>query len=243
MWIQSKISYEQLVDGEPKQVTESYLHDAVSFADAEVQCFEHLKARINELDVTALSRVKIGRTDVLFFAFQEGDSFWKVKTKYQTETFTGKAKTVYQSFILPAIDDREASERVRAEVASSLVAYEIINVDVTPIRAVYMPHNEIWEGDWKNRMDDLDAQGKRSSHHNQLDLFDGNNEDGDMGGPVSESSGQDLRDKFNQAGLAVDVKDREGNWKPLSTGNSDQKYPAKATKKARDITWQKGEPA
>lgn len=172
MWIQSKVGYEMLVDGEPKQVTESYLHHAVSFADAENQCFEHLKSRITEMDVKALNALKIGTSDVLFHAFQEGDSFWKVKTKYQTETLTGKAKTVYVSFIVPALDDREASERVRDNVSRSLMTYEIINVDVTTILAVYMPHNDIWEGDWANRMDDLEAQGKKSSTSNQTSLFE-----------------------------------------------------------------------
>lgn len=172
MWIQSKISYEMLVDGEPKQVTESYLHHSVSFADAEQQCYEHLKSRITEMEVKALSALKIGTSDVLFHAHQEGDSFWKVKTKYQTETLTGKAKTVYETFIVPALDDREASERVRDSFRSSLMTREIINVDVTTILAVYMPHNQIWEGDWANRMDDLLAQGKKSSTSNQTSLFE-----------------------------------------------------------------------
>ncbi|ARK13074.1 DUF4494 domain-containing protein [Fibrella sp. ES10-3-2-2] len=170
MWIESKIAYTMLVENEPKPITESYLHQAISFADAEGQLYEHLKKRITELEVKALKRVPIGQTDVLFFAFQEGDSFWKVKTKYQTETFTGKAKTEYETFIVPALNDREASDRVKGHLKGSLVEREIVNIDVTTILAVYMPNNQIWEGDWLNRMDDLEAQGKKSATSNQTSI-------------------------------------------------------------------------
>lgn len=163
MWRKSKVKYDALVNGEAKTQSEFYLHDAVSFGEVEAHCAEHLRSRIKNPDVDAVSKVRFA--DVLFFTMQEEDAFYEIKT---VEFSDGKKYTY--NYLLAALDTIEAEARLKERFKHTIIPWEVVAVKKPDIMAVWHPIINIWQGDWYNRMDRYYDEGKYEVGHNQMDL-------------------------------------------------------------------------
>ncbi len=183
MWRKSKIKYDALVNGEPKTQTECYLHDSVSLGEVEQQCAEHLRVRIKNPDVDAAAKVKYAQ--VIFFPMQDEDAFYEVKT---LEYIEGKKYT--STYLLPALTTIEAEQRLKDHYKNMVIPWEIVAVKKSDIMAVWHPHNEIWKGDWHNRMERYADEGKQEAGYNQMDMFnsDGTAAQSDDEQPKSENT-------------------------------------------------------
>ncbi len=176
-WYQSKVKYGQMVDGKVKVVTEAYLHDAVNFGEVETQCYEQLRTRIKDMNVDAIAKSTLG--EVVFYAGTSPES-WTADPFYKVGIDTGEK----YSYLVPAKDAEEA-------IARAIKAHgygekkQITEVKRTEILAIWHPHNELWQGDWWNRMELLLDAKKCSWDLNQTEAF---NADGSAKG--SEASAQ-----------------------------------------------------
>lgn len=132
----TKVKYtKQLENGTLKRVTEPYLVAAHSFTDAEARIYEELGDTIKgEFHITAISKTDVH--DIFFF--DDSDTFYKVKAKYQNEDIdTGKSKTTSQTFLVTADSVEQAAERIKESLSGWMVDFEIVSVVVSPIVDVF----------------------------------------------------------------------------------------------------------
>jgi hypothetical protein len=184
-WYQSKVKYDQLNGDKNKTVSEPYLHEAVNFGEVEKQCYEHLKKRIKDPNVDAIAKASFD--EVIFYAGTTPDSF-TADPFYRIVIESGDKRT----YLIPAKDAEQAIERaLKAHGYGD--AHNVFEVKRTEILAVWHPKNELWMGDWHNRMDLLLEQKKHSWDINQSSLFD---EAGNAKADPALNM-QDLADKLN----------------------------------------------
>lgn len=165
IWYLSRAKYGALVDGKDKLVTEQYLHRGVIYGDAETQCFETLRTRLKTMDVDNMN--KPGYDEVVFYSGTAdenallGDPFFQVNIKAGGEK---------RNYLIPARDANQAITR-------GLKAYgwgeakNVVSVKQTDILGVWDPHNELWQGDWWNRMERLAECRRVSRDLNQTEAF------------------------------------------------------------------------
>ncbi|QHV96323.1 DUF4494 family protein [Spirosoma endbachense] len=174
IWYKSKIKYSALVDGEAKPQNETYLHEAINYGEVETQCPDILKTRIKTFDEDTVDTIgKIKFAEVIFHPMQEEDAFWQVKV-----TVFDEKKRAW-TCLVAALDYIEAGQRVCDYLKGSLLPYEIADVKKSDILAVWHPKNELWQGDWWNRMERMYDEGKKEVGHNQLDIDFNKNADED----------------------------------------------------------------
>lgn len=166
-WYQSKVKYGQTIDGKVKTVSELYLHEAVNFGEVELQCYEHLKTRIKGPNVDAIAKSTFG--EVVFFKGTHddrvlADPFFKVGIE------TGEK----YSYLIPAKDAKEAMARA-LKAHGYGEPHNVFELKRTEVLAVWHPKNELWQGDWWNRMEMLKDAKKHSWDLNQESMF---NDDG-----------------------------------------------------------------
>lgn len=162
-WYQSKVKYEQSVDGKIKTVPELFLHEAVNFGEVEQHCYEHLTKRIKSPDVDAIAKAPFDA--VIFYKGTDdisiiGHPFYRIDINWLD------AKSVY---LIPAKDAEQAIERA-LDYHGNADASHVTGIKKTDIQGVWHPHNELWQGDWHNRMDLLLALGRHSYDINQTEL-------------------------------------------------------------------------
>ncbi|MBO0947554.1 DUF4494 family protein [Fibrella forsythiae] len=162
-WYQPKIKYTALIEGKSKVVSEPYLFEGVNYGEVEKNCYEALRTRIKGPDVDTIAKSSLG--EPVFYAGTredsfEADPFWRVGIE------TGE-KYVY---LVPAKDAEEAISR-----ALKFHGYgerkSVFDIKRTDILGVWHPKNELWQGDWWNRMELLLEQKKCSWDINQTSLF------------------------------------------------------------------------
>jgi hypothetical protein len=132
----TKVKYaKQLDNGALKRVTEPYLVAAHSFTDAEARIYDELGDTIRgEFHITAISKTEVH--DIFFY--DDADTFYKVKAKYQSEDIdSGKSKKVSQNFLVTANSVEQAAERINEHLYGSVVDFEIVSVVVSPIVDVF----------------------------------------------------------------------------------------------------------
>jgi hypothetical protein len=161
-WYQSKVKYGLMVDGKVKTVSELYLHEAVNFGEVEKHCYENLRTRIKYPNVDAIAKSTYG--EVVFYAGTR-DEDWDVDPFYKIGIETGEKYT----YLIPAKDADEA-------IARTLKAHgygerkQIFEIKRTDVLAIWHPHNELWQGDWWNRMERLLEAKKCSWDLNQTEI-------------------------------------------------------------------------
>lgn len=133
-WYLGKIKYSQEQEtGSVKQISESFLLDAVSYTDAETRLYKLVADSTPEFTVDSITRQKI--SDV--FTYEDGDIFFKIKTAWDSvEEVKGKTKKIANSVVLNAKDISQAIERLNNEYKNMLVPYEITDINTTAILEV-----------------------------------------------------------------------------------------------------------
>lgn len=134
-WIETRLRYDKIMDnGAVRKVTESYLVDALTFAEAEARIIEEMKPYISEeFTVSAVKKAKIA--DVIS---SDCDGYWyKVRTMFiSINERTGAEKLSPHDFMVEANDIEDAIATFKSEI-SLMADYKITGVTETPILDVF----------------------------------------------------------------------------------------------------------
>jgi len=134
-WIETKLRYSKIVEnGAVKKVTEAYLVDALSFAEAEARITEEMKPCISgEFTVSAVKKAKIAEV----MASDSGSYWYKVRAMFiSLDERTGADKLTPHDFMVEANDIEEAIATFKSEI-NLMVDYKITGVTETAIMDVF----------------------------------------------------------------------------------------------------------
>jgi len=135
-WFECKVSYEKTMqNGALKKVTESYLVDALSHAEAEARITEEMKPYIRgEYTVSSVRRVSFNE----FFFYETGAKYYKVKIALETlDEKTGAERKTKINVLAQASDLQSAIIIVKQGMKGTLADYELVSVGETAIMDVY----------------------------------------------------------------------------------------------------------
>lgn len=132
-WIEVKAKYlRQSEDGKAKKVTEPYLVDAMSCAEAEARVLDALFPA-EELEVKATAKTKIARV-----LDGDGDKWYQAKIDFfDIDTETGKQVKSTDTYIIPADDFADAFERLSLLMKDIMVESVITSLAETKIVDVF----------------------------------------------------------------------------------------------------------
>lgn len=131
------VRYERTMEnGMTKKVTELYLVDALSFAEAEGRITNEMEPYISgEFDVVTIKRTNISE---IVEGLSTADKWFKVKLMYITiDEKTGKEKKQAVHFIVRASDINNAHICVVEHMKGSVMDYEIATLDETKIMDLF----------------------------------------------------------------------------------------------------------
>lgn len=123
-------------NGMTKKVTELYLVDALSFAEAEGRITNELEPYISgEFDVVTIKRTNISE---IVEGLSTADKWFKAKLMYiNNDEKTGKEKKQAVHFIVRASDINNAHICVVEHMKGSVMDYEIATLDETKIMDLF----------------------------------------------------------------------------------------------------------
>ena len=137
-WFIVKVRYtKQHEDGSFKRVTEPYLLSAYTFTDGEARIYEELGSVIKgEFDVTSMTV-----TDVHdIFLYEDADVWYKIGIKFESQDEnTEKTKVVKNTMYLTAASVKQAAERIKECLSTSMRDFKIDSVIESPIVEVFTP--------------------------------------------------------------------------------------------------------
>lgn len=131
------VRYERTMEnGMTKKVTELYLVDALSFAEAEGRITNEMEPYISgEFDVVTIKRTNISE---IVEGLSTADKWSKAKLMYITiDEKTGKEKKQAVHFIVRASDINNAHICVVEHMKGSVMDYEIATLDETKIMDLF----------------------------------------------------------------------------------------------------------
>ena len=137
-WFECKVRYDKTMEnGLSKQVTETYLVDALSFTEAERRFIEEIEPFMGgEFTVTDIRRTKIAE----LFESNDGlaDRWFKCEVAFITlDEKTGAEKRANQMMMVQAIDLRDAVKALDKAMEGTLGDYVIVSVAESPVMDVY----------------------------------------------------------------------------------------------------------
>lgn len=141
-WYECKLSYRKVMEnGLEKNATESYLVDALSFAEAENRVIEYFRPFVSgEFLVNAVGRKKY--SEVFFNDSDAADLWFHAKVMFVTlDEKSGAEKKTASYMLVQAADIREAIKHLDAQMRGTLCDYVIAEmkettiVDVIPYKA------------------------------------------------------------------------------------------------------------
>jgi hypothetical protein len=132
------VRYERTMEnGMTKKVTELYLVDACSFAEAEGRITKEMKPYISgDFDVVSIKRTNY--SEIVENGADSADKWFKAKLMFVTldeKTAKEKKQTVY--FIVKASDINNAHTVVVGHMKGSVMDYEIATLDETKIMDLF----------------------------------------------------------------------------------------------------------
>jgi len=137
-WFECKVKMERQVEGGMlKRVQDTYLVDAMSFAEAEDRILKELTPlSAGGIEVVDLKRAKYG--EMFESSDSEADKWYKVKCQFITlDEKSGKEKKVSTLFLVQAADLRGAVSRFEEGMKGSMMDYTIHTIQETPIMDVF----------------------------------------------------------------------------------------------------------
>ena len=135
-WIETKLRYEKFDErGKLRKVTESYLVDALSFAEAEARITSEMKHYISgDFTVSAVKKANISE---VFGENAEDGKWYKVRVAFIIiNERSGDNVRKLRDFMIKAEDIFEAIAGFQHEI-NMLADYEIISVCETPILDIF----------------------------------------------------------------------------------------------------------
>ena len=142
-WFEAKIQYEKTMDdGLQKKVTEQYVVDALSYAEAETKICEGMSAYISgEFEVKDLKKAQYKE---VFFEDKDCSStrFYKAKLDFLTiDERTGKEKRSRVVYLVQAENLHWAIRNVDEVMGGTMIDYEACAIDETKIIDVFEHEN------------------------------------------------------------------------------------------------------
>ena len=138
-WFVCKVRYEKMQeDGTQKKVTETYVIDAVSFAEAEERIIEEMSAYISgEFNVKAVQLAPFGE---IFFDDENetADRYYKAKLAFITiDEKSGNEKRQSVTYLVQASNFNDAVKNTDKVMGGTMIDYEISSIAETPILDVF----------------------------------------------------------------------------------------------------------
>lgn len=136
IWIETKLKFSKTMEnGKVKKVTEQYLVNALSFAEAEERIIKEATAFIpGDFTVEAVKKSNISE----IFYDERGDRWYKVKTAFITlDEKTGQEKKSNQYMMVQASDFHNALENFIEGMKGTMSDFEIVSIAETKIIDVY----------------------------------------------------------------------------------------------------------
>lgn len=137
-WFLTKVKYDKtLENGQNKTVTEPYLVDALSHAEAEERIIKEMTPYISgEFTVSSVARAKYHE---LFFADDTASDRWyRFKLEFITlDERTGSEKKQANFVLQHAADFHDAVKKLDENMKGTMSDYVIASVTETPIMDVY----------------------------------------------------------------------------------------------------------
>lgn len=139
-WFECRVRYEKLdaATGKTKKVTEPYLVDAITFAEAEERLYRNLEVLISgEFTVKAVAKAQVA--DI--FEYPVGEFWWKCRVAYEDiDKESGRQKSTTATMYVTADHAKEAYERIHESLKSMVVPFEIRSVVQSPLVDIF-PYN------------------------------------------------------------------------------------------------------
>ena len=139
MWFECRIRYEKVMeDGTQKKVTEQYVVDALSFAEAEARIIEEMSSYISgEFEVTDVRKAPYKEV-----FFDDGDNcsdrWYKTKLDFITiDEKTEKEKRSHVTYLVNAKNLNRAMKNVDDVMGGTMIDYEACAVAETKIVDVF----------------------------------------------------------------------------------------------------------
>lgn len=138
LWFECKIRYEKVnEEGLQKKVTEQYVVDALSFAEAEQRITEEMSAYISgEYEVTDVKKAQY--KEVFFDDADMSDRYYKARLQFITiDERTEKEKRTNVTFLVQAASFDGAVRNINEVMGSTMIDYEKSNISETKIMDVF----------------------------------------------------------------------------------------------------------
>ena len=138
MWFECKIKYEKVQeDGTQKKVTEQYVVDALSFAEAENRITEEMSAYISdEFEVTDVK--KASYKEIFFSDDAAADRWFKAKLDFITiDEKTEKEKRSRTTYLVQAANLKSAFKGIEDVMNGTMIDYDAAAIDSTNIFDVF----------------------------------------------------------------------------------------------------------
>lgn len=147
IWFEAKIQYDKIgtEDGKQKKVTDTYLVDAMSFAEAEARAIEVVRPYMTgDFTVAALKRAKVHE----IFENATGDKWYRAKVMFIIlDAEKGKEKKIGSIMLVQADDIEQARTRLEEQMKGTMSDYEVVKIEETPILDVVKYVEPIEEGE------------------------------------------------------------------------------------------------
>ena len=137
-WFECKVSYEKtLENGLTKKVTEPYIIDAMSYAEAEGRIISEMQPYMSgEFSISGIKEVAF--SDIFFNDSDAADLWFKCKLSFITlDERTGSEKRSNCYMLVQASDIRDAIKHLDEQMKGSIGDYIIASVAETKIMDVY----------------------------------------------------------------------------------------------------------
>lgn len=135
-WIETKLRYDKVMEnGAMKKVTEPYLVDALSFAEAEARIIEEMRPFISgEFTVEAVKKAKIAEV----FGSDTASRWWKVRVAFITvDERTGAEKRNLTDFLVAGEDLDDVLSSFKQNMKGTLADYEVTAITETAIIDIF----------------------------------------------------------------------------------------------------------
>jgi len=137
-WFECKVKYEKITeDGTPKKVTEQYVVDALSFAEAEARIIEEMSHFISgEFIVDSVKKAPYA--EVFFSDNEEADRFYRAKLDFITiDEKTEKEKRSRTTYLVQAVNLNDAMKNVDEVMKGTMIDYDAAAITDTKLMDVF----------------------------------------------------------------------------------------------------------
>ena len=158
-WFTTKVRYQKTQeDGSEKVVSETYVVDALSFTEAESAIIDEMSVYVSgEFKVSGITKSNFGE---IFFSDVDDDDKW-FKAKLQFITIDDKTEKEKRSNVLYLVQAKSLARALRyidEVMGKTMIDYDVIGLNDTPIMDVFEHHAVSEKKDEKNDVPEYEQQ-------------------------------------------------------------------------------------